>query len=35
MKHLFKFVNISGGAFHDVTNDVLAMEYKVNTALAA
>jgi hypothetical protein len=34
MKQTFKFVNISGGAFHDVTTSVLDMEYNVNAAAA-
>jgi hypothetical protein len=35
MKRLFKFVNISGGVFHDVTASTIASEYDVNVAAAA
>ena len=33
MKHTFRFVNISGGVYHDVTSDTIASEY--NTLAAA
>jgi hypothetical protein len=33
MKHKFKFVNVSGGVYHDVTAETIASEY--NTAAAA
>ena len=34
MKQHFRFVNISGGAYHDITNTVIAMDYTVNAAAA-
>jgi hypothetical protein len=34
MKRLFKFVNISGGAFHDVTSTVITSDYNINAAAA-
>ena len=35
MKRLFQFVNISGGVYTDVTNDVLPLPYNPNIASAA
>jgi hypothetical protein len=32
MKQQFCFVNISGGAYYDVTDSAIAMEYNVNIA---
>ena len=34
MKHKFQFVNISGGVFHDVTEEMVATAYSVNAAAA-
>ena len=34
MKKHFCFVKISGGAYHDITDEVVAMEYTVNAAAA-
>jgi hypothetical protein len=34
MKRKFQFVNILGGVFHDVTAEMVAMEYSVNAAAA-
>jgi hypothetical protein len=34
MKTHFKFVNISGGAYHDVTTAVISTDYNVNAAAA-
>jgi hypothetical protein len=34
MKKHFKFVNIAGGVYHDVTTAVLSMDYNVNAAAA-
>jgi hypothetical protein len=34
MKRKFQFVNIAGGAFHDVTAELVASEYTVNAAAA-
>ena len=34
MKQTFKFVNIAGGAYHDVTTTMLETEYTVNAAAA-
>ena len=33
MKNTFRFVNISGGVYHDITNDTIALEY--NTVAGA
>ena len=33
MKHTFRFVNVSGGVYHDITNDTIALEY--NTVAVA
>ena len=35
MKRLFQFVNISGGVYTDVTNEVLPLQYNSNSAKAA
>ena len=34
MKRQFKFVNIAGGAYHDVTAEAIASDYTVNAAAA-
>ena len=34
MKHTFRFVNISGGVYHDVTNDTIALDYDSVAAAA-
>jgi hypothetical protein len=34
MKKHFRFVNISGGVYHDITDEVVATEYNVNAAAA-
>ena len=34
MKKHFRFVNISGGVYQDITEEVVAMEYTVNAAAA-
>jgi hypothetical protein len=34
MKQHFRFVNISGGAYHDLTDTVVAMKYTVNSVVA-
>ena len=34
MKQHFRFVNISRGAYHDITDTVVTMEYTVNTVVA-
>jgi len=34
MKHTFRFVNISGGVYHDVTNDTISLEYDTVAAAA-
>jgi hypothetical protein len=34
MKHKFRFVNVSGGVYHDVTADTLASEYNTTAATA-
>jgi hypothetical protein len=35
MKQNFKFVNISGNAYHDVTQDCMTNKYNINCAAAA
>jgi hypothetical protein len=35
MKRNFKFVNVSGGAYHDVTDQCLESDYNINSAAAA
>jgi hypothetical protein len=34
MKRNFKFVNVSGGAYHDVTDQCLESDYNINSAAA-
>jgi hypothetical protein len=34
MKTHFRFVNIAGGVYHDVTDSVIATDYTVNAAAA-
>ena len=34
MKKTFGFVNVEGGAFHDVTDTVLALPYSVEVSTA-
>jgi hypothetical protein len=34
MKHTFRFINISGGVYHDVTNDTIALDYDTVAAAA-
>jgi hypothetical protein len=34
MKKTFRFVNIAGGVYHDITEEVVAMEYTVNAVAA-
>jgi hypothetical protein len=34
MKHTFRFVNILGGVYHDVTNDTISLEYDTVAAAA-
>jgi hypothetical protein len=34
MKQHFRFINISGGAYHDITDSVIALDYTVNAAAA-
>jgi hypothetical protein len=35
MKKTFGFVNVEGGAFHDITSTVLALDYNVAVSAAA
>jgi hypothetical protein len=35
MKHNFKFANISGNAFHDITGTCIEEDHKINCAAAA
>jgi hypothetical protein len=35
MKHKFRFVNISGGVYHDVTDSAISSEYNTTAAAAA
>ena len=35
MKRNFKFVNVSGGAYHDVTAECVKLDYNINCAAAA
>jgi hypothetical protein len=35
MKQNFKFVNVSGGGYHDVTAQCLELDYNINCAAAA
>jgi hypothetical protein len=35
MKRLFRFVNISGGVFHDITSTTVDSDYNLNVVAAA
>ena len=34
MKHKFRFVNVSWGAYHNVTSETIALEYNTTAAAA-